>query len=42
MTSMETRIEAGDLRHIRQSLEDGLNRREIVGLVQWGQRDQIV
>ena len=39
---MKTRIEASDLRHFRQSFEDRLDRREIVGLMKWRQWNELI
>ena len=40
LAAMEARVEAGDLRHTGETLPDRVDRREIVGLVQWRQRDE--
>jgi hypothetical protein len=39
---MKTCIETGDLRHIRQAFEDGVDGCEVVWLMQWCQRDEFV
>jgi hypothetical protein len=33
MTAMKTGVKAGDLRYLRQAIEDGLNRGEVVRLM---------
>ena len=40
LAAVEARVEARDLRHAREPLRRCLDRSEIVGLVQRGQRDE--
>jgi hypothetical protein len=42
MPRVKARIKAGDLRHIRQALEDGIYGGEVIWLVQRGERDKFV
>jgi hypothetical protein len=39
---MKARIKAADLRHIRETLEGGIDGCEVIWLVQRGQRDKFV
>ena len=42
MAAMKAGIEAGNLRHVRQPLGNRFNGRQIIGLVQWSQRNQLM
>ena len=41
LAAVEARVEAGHLRHVRQALGDGFDRREVVRLMQRRQRNQL-
>ena len=42
LTAMEARVEAGDLRHAGKPLGHRFNRRQVVRLMERGERDQLL
>ncbi len=42
VAAMEAGVEAGHLRHVGHAVEDGFDRREVVRLVERGQRRQLL
>jgi hypothetical protein len=42
VTAMKAGVKAGNLRNVRQTIEDCFNRRQIMRLMQWSERNQLI